>query len=274
MAISLDSLQRGVVIEPPRVVLYGPNKIGKTTFAAQAPNPVFILTEDGIGKLDVPRFPIAQSYDDVIGAIEALAETDHDFETVVLDSADWLEKLIFKKAAQSFGKENIAEVGYGKGYEWAQQLWHDLCDGFDYLRRARGMAVIILSHSLIKSYSAPGQEAYDRFRLDLHDKSASVLQDWADAILFASYDIRVQAADEKKKTKAKAFGQGQRLLYTEERPAHWGGNRYDLPYELPFPKEGAWQVFEEAMQASLPGGKAEEKPAKKKAAKEKEGAGK
>lgn len=109
MAISLDSLERGTENKPPRIVIYGTKGIGKSTFGSSAPKPVIIQTEDGIGLLDTPRFPLAKSFADVLSAVGVLLKEDHEFKTVFLDSADWTERLIHAQVRAEHGGREIVD---------------------------------------------------------------------------------------------------------------------------------------------------------------------
>ena len=122
----LESITRGKENKPPRLFVYGQEGVGKTSLAASAPNPVFVQTEDGLGEIDTAKFPLAKSLADVTSAMTALRDDPHDFQTVVLDSADWLERLIWDRVCQDFGVRSIekADGGYGKGYVRASQGAH------------------------------------------------------------------------------------------------------------------------------------------------------
>ena len=102
--------------------------IGKTTMGATFPAPIFIQTEDGLGKIDVPNFPLAKSFDDVMGALHALLNEDHDYKSVIVDSIDWLQMLIYKHTCQKAGQQSIESFGYGKGYTEALTYWRDYID--------------------------------------------------------------------------------------------------------------------------------------------------
>jgi hypothetical protein len=259
MAQNLSNIRSGGNIEPPRVLFYAENGFGKTTFAAQAPKPIIIQTEDGRGRLDFPRWffaenrDVAQSYNELLDALKLLRDGEHDRKTVAIDTVDELERLIFKAVASDHGKKNIEEIGYAKGYTFALDRWAEVLSVLDELRSRRKMLVILLGHSLVKKHDAPDTDPYDRYRLDLHDKSAGIIRDWADCILFGKFKVLVRKAGE-------SFGQSefkpvdaaaQRAIYTEERPSHWGKNRYGLPYELPFPEGESFRVFQDAFTAAV-----------------------
>lgn len=249
MAISLSSLKRGKENKPPRIILYGDNGIGKTTFAAGAPNPVMIQTEDGIGELEIPRFPLAKTYDEVKASLETLVNENHDFQTVEIDSMDWMERLIFKKVCEDKGKDSIEEIGYAKGYTFALKYWDEIIDLLDRLRDEKQMIILLLGHVQTKRFDPPDGDSYDRYRFDMHDKSSSVLLDWADCVLFAKYKVFTKKSGDgfNQRSQAVAPPGEDRFLYTQERPSHWAKNRYSLPYEIPFRKEDSWKTFMDAL---------------------------
>ena len=86
----LQTIQRGKQPLPPRLVLYGTEGIGKSTFGSQCPAPVFIQTEDGLAEIDCDKFPLATSFDDIVGYVNSLLNEPHEYQTVVIDSLDWL----------------------------------------------------------------------------------------------------------------------------------------------------------------------------------------
>lgn len=244
MAISLASLKRSTCLAPPRILIHGVAGVGKTTFAAGAPDPVFVITEDGLGTLDAPHFPLARSFDEVMEALAALYSEDHAFRTVVVDSVDWLEPLIWARACRDNGWKSIEDAGYGKGYVAALDLWRQYIDGLNALRDDKGLAVIQIAHTDIKRFDSPEHEPYDRYIIKLHARAAALLQEHSDAVLFANYRISTVKSDvgfNKKVTRA--LGSGERVLYTAERPAFLAKNRYGLPDVLPL----SWDAFAQSM---------------------------
>lgn len=107
MAFDLTSIQRGPRSQPPRLLVFGPHGVGKTTFACAAPAPIVIQTEDGLGMLEPPAFPLATDTASVFEALETLYAQDHEFKTVVLDSADWLDNLIVKDVRANHSAQEL-----------------------------------------------------------------------------------------------------------------------------------------------------------------------
>lgn len=232
MAISLSSLKRTSDRKAPRFLVYGTAGIGKTTLGMNAPAPVFIQTEES--EVSCPTFGLLRTYDEVMEALAALYGEAHDFKTVVLDSLDWLEPLIWRETCRVNGWANIEAAGYGKGYIAALEQWRAMLDGFNALRDERGMGIVMLAHCEIKRFDSPETEPYDRYQIKLQPRASALVQEHVDCVLFANYRVSTVKTDlgfNKKATRG--VGGGDRLIYTNERPAFLAKNRYALPDSLP-----------------------------------------
>lgn len=237
MAFDLKSIKRNTAMAAPRIMVYGVEGIGKSTFAAGSPNPIFILTEDGLGSLDVAHFPLAQSFADVLDALSSLYTEQHDYQTVALDSLDWLETMIWRDIES---KHDAKDLAYGKGAVIAADKWREVLDGFNALRNDKGMSVILIAHTTIKRFDSPETEPYDRYQPKLQDRSNALIREWCDAVLFANYKTIVKKDDVGfNKSVARGISTGERLLYTTERPAYMAKNRYSLPDSIPL----SWEAF-------------------------------
>lgn len=256
MGMSLESIKHGVSFAPPRILIYGVQGIGKSTMLAQAPNPIMIQTEDGEGVIDIPRFPLCKSFDDVMDAIGVLAESDHDYKTAGFDSLDWMEPLVWAKvvADNPTSSKNggaatgIESYGYGKGFAMALDYWREYIEGLNYLRNERGMMIIQTAHSKITRFESPDSDAYDKYELKLQHSAktsaSALLQEHSDMVLFANYKVGLTQEKKGDKVRNRAIGSGVRYLYTQERPAYAAKNRYELPESIPFDKEGKyWNVL-------------------------------
>ena len=244
MTFELSTIQEAEGTEPPRLIIMGLRGIGKTSWCAKAESPVFIQTEDGRGKLKLKTFPLCKSFDDIIACLQTLYRDDHDFKTVVLDSLDWAEKLVHEQVRKDHGDDIF--TNYGKGYVFAVPYFERLLKAFDAVRSKRRMTVLLTAHTLVKRFQSPDTEPYDRWELDLHQKAASVCEEWADGVLFASQKVYTKSTDvgfNQKQTRG--LGTGERILLTEERPAHVAKNRYSLPYELPLDAEQGYRAVEQ-----------------------------
>jgi hypothetical protein len=246
----LARIQRGVVARPPRLVLYGTPGIGKSTFGAQTPKPIFLPTEDGLDQIDCERFPLATKYEDVSAALNELRTDQHEYETVVLDSGDWLERLIFDRVCADFGVKNIekADGGYARGYIHALNYWREVIDLLNALRDQRGMVVLIIAHTKIEKFEDPEVPPFDRYSPRLNKHAASLITEWADAVLFATRKLRTQTDDAgfgRKRTIAHAVGKdgGERIIRTVGGPTCLAKNRYSLTEELPL----SWAAFVAAL---------------------------
>lgn len=241
MAFNLSSIRRNESVSAPRLLIYGVEGIGKSSFAAGAPNPIFIQTEDGLGSLQVSHFPLATQVSHVLDAISALFSDDHEYKTVVIDSVDWLENLILRDIDEKYEAKDLA---YGKGAMIAADKMREVLAGLNALRNERGMAVILIAHCEIKRFDSPETEPYDRYQPKLQARSSALVREWCDAVLFANYKTLVKKDDVGfNKSVARGISTGERLLYTAERPAYMAKNRYGLPESLPL----SWEAFESAI---------------------------
>lgn len=237
MALSLADFKKNDKRYPPRVVIYGTHKIGKTTLTIKdTPSPVILQLEDGAGEIPgVTASPQLTTFADFMSSLDLLLNEKHDFKTLSIDSLDWLEPLVWQKVCDLYGAKNIDSVlgGYGKGYKEAVIVWRDVLGKLDRLRKERGMLIFLIAHYKIKAYNDPEHEPYDRYMLKLHDDSAAVIQEWADVIGFANY--RAYSSTKKDtfgNVTGRATGAGERVLHLQERPQFVAGSRFALPEEV------------------------------------------
>ena len=230
----LETITTGPVQRPRRTLIYGVQGVGKSTFGAMADEPVFIQTEDGLNDIDCSRFPIATSLADVMSALGALYAEKHEYRTVVIDSLDWLERLIWSDVCTKRSVESIEDIGYAKGYVFALAQWRDVLAGLDALRNERGMSVVLIAHAMIEKFANPETETYDRYVPRLNKHASALVQEWCDEVLFATYQIHTKQTDEGfNRKRTQGIGTGARILRTCERPAHAAKNRLSLPDEMP-----------------------------------------
>ena len=239
----ISSITKGREAQPPRIMIYGSEGVGKSTFAALAPNPVFVQTEDGLSEIDCSKFPLAKSFDDVVLQLQAVRDEQHDYGTVVIDSLDWLERLVWDRVCADYGVKSIekADGGYGKGYVHALTYWRQIVSILNDIRSKRGMAVILIAHAAVERFEDPEHAAYDRYTPRIHKKACSLICEWVDAVLFASRRLRVDSTT----GKAAPVGAdgGERIIRTNGSPACIAKNRFGLPTELPL----SWAAFVEAL---------------------------
>ena len=230
----LEQVTTGRSPAPRRVMLYGTHGIGKSTFASCAPSPVFVQTEDGLGEIDCDKLPVATTFQDVMKGLSELYTELHPYQTVVVDSLDWLERLIWAEVCRKRNVESIEDIGYAKGYIFALTQWREFLEGLTALRADRGMTAILIAHARIERFENPETESYDRYVPRLHKLAAAVVQEWCDEVLFATYRVHTKQNDEGfNRKRTQGIGTGERIIRTQERPAHVAKNRLNLPEELP-----------------------------------------
>lgn len=243
--MSIAVKRGGKEIAPLRVVIYGPGGIGKSTFGASAPKPIFLCAEKGASELDVDFIEI-ESWKHLLSTLDDLAHEKHDYKTVVIDSLDWLEPMLFAKICDEAGVKNMEDVDYGKLYANVTPEIGLMLVKLERLQKATGMHVVMIAHSQVKTVNNTEGNNYDRLDLKLHEsrnvKPGEKIKEWASAVLYACLETFVKTD---KKT-SKATTSGARVLKTSVSPAYYAKNRYSLPAALPL----SWDDFFAAVQAS------------------------
>lgn len=224
----------GKIQKPQKVVIYGPEGIGKSTFAAHFPRPLFIDTEGSTSHLDVDRLERPTSWQMLRQYIKDLKVDPMGYQTLVIDTADWAERLCEESICMANGKGGIEDFGYGKGYTYVKEEFGRLLNGLSDLIDV-GVNVVLTAHSIIRKFELPEETgAYDRYELKLGNKAgnqcAALVKEWADMVLFANYKEIVVISKEGKK---KVSG-GKRVMHTLHNPCWDAKNRHDLPEILPF----------------------------------------
>lgn len=225
-------------------MLYGVHGIGKTTFSSEAPNAVFLPTEDGVADIDCESFPISECFEQFMHYLKELETEEHDRTTAVVDSLDWLERLIWGAVEAEQNVDSIEDIGYAKGYTFALKYWRQVLKQLETLRDARSMTVVLLAHAKIERFAPPDTDAFDRYSPKLHKHASGIVQEWCDEVLFANYQVFTQSQGEGFDKQTKGVGTGVRVVHTSELPAHNAKNRAKLPATLPL----SWQAYSEAVQ--------------------------
>lgn len=231
LRMTLAGVTHGKQNRPLRVLLYGVEGIGKSTWAAATDRPIFFCAEDGAARLDVARFPEPSGWPDVMEAIETLTEEEHDYDTFVVDTLDALEAMLWRFVCDRDKQKSIEGYGYGKGYNVALVEWRRFMAALEAMQRKRKMGVVLVAHSLVKTFKNPEGDDYDRYQLKLYDKHAAALREWAEDVLFARYETF--AVKEEGARIAKGVSSGARVVHTQRTAAWDAKNRHDLPEFLP-----------------------------------------
>jgi hypothetical protein len=269
-ASRLTKASKGKLAVPLRYVVYGAEGVGKSTLAAHAPKPIWLDIEDGSGRLDVARYPfrdgdgghVPQSYPEILAAIDDLAHNPHEYKTLVIDTADRLESLMWRwilerdsgksSALNKGGKTmtSIEDYGYGKGYQLAVDDWRALCLKLDRLRMIRGISIIFLAHTQIRTFKNPTGDDYDRWVLRINDKAGGFLKEWADVTAFATFEEsagKLPGDD----GRSKGYSTGRRLLKLERTAAFDAKSRIPLPAEVELDAGDPWGPLRKAVEEGM-----------------------
>lgn len=268
MAISLSSISRVRANRPPIICIHGTPGAGKTTWAASAPDAVFLRTEDGLGNLEAATFPLMTSFDDVMDALRVLYAEEHSYRWIVIDSLSALEPLLWAKvvgdvnsgAVELSAKDRpkttirkLEDMGFGKGYTIALDYWQQLFSALQSLAADRGIGSILIAHTDVVNASTPESDTYERSQIKLHKRAFQLVYERADVIGYAAPKIFTRNENLGKdfsggdKVRKLGVGSGERLLHLADHPAYIAKNRYSLPDTLPL----SWPAFQGALVAAI-----------------------
>lgn len=224
----------GMINSAQKVVIYGPEGIGKSTLASYFPNPVFIDTEGSTKRLNVARTPKPSSWTMLMEQIKYFRDAPKTYQTLVIDTADWAERLCVEHICSKSQKSGIEDFGYGKGYTYLEEEFGRFLNLLEEVVE-RGINIVVTAHASLRKFEQPDElGSYDRWELKLEKKTAPLLKEWADMVLFANFKTYVINVDGQgaQKGKNKAQG-GKRVMYTTHHSCWDAKNRHDLPEEIP-----------------------------------------
>ena len=239
---------KGKIPSAKKCCVYGPEGIGKSTFAAQFPDPVFIDTEGSTKDLDVARLPEPSSWTMIMEEVLEVIKTPGLCKTLIIDTADWAEMLCSTSVCDKNHKSSIEEFGYGKGYIYIQEDFGKLLNLLTDVIKV-GINVVLTAHAKMRKFEQPDElGAYDRWEMKLSKGVAPMVKEWADMVLFCNYKTMVVNVDGQgaQKGKNKAQG-GRRVMYTTHHSCWDAKNRYGLPDEVPFEYDSIRHIIEDSV---------------------------
>ena len=218
-----------------KVVIYGPEGIGKSTFASQFPRPVFIDTEGSTTHMDVTRTPKPHSWTELLQQVQHFIQHPDMLGTLVIDTADWAEKLCTEQLCASRSVKGIEDFGYGKGYTYQKEEFGRLLDALERLKD-RGVHIVLTAHAQMRKFEQPDEMgSYDRWELKLAKQIFPLVKEWADMILFCNYKTFIVNVDGQGQQKGKNKATGsRRMMYACHHHCWDAKNRFGLPEEMPF----------------------------------------
>lgn len=245
--MKLSSVTDAPEKEPHFVLVYGIEGVGKSTFAAGAPSPIIVQAENVGRWIPGKRFPVAESFDDVLEACDELEKGEHDFKTAIFETIDHIEPLVWAHVIKGSRYKTIEEYGggYAKGYEAALDTWRIFLKRLEGLRYRRGMNVVLVGHANVKSFKNPLGGDFDRYTPKLHHKAAALFKEKADHVLFARHESYAHTGDDKR---TRGVSTGARVLHCQWSAAYDAKSRGHLPDFIPLD----WDAFDAAVNAAAP----------------------
>lgn len=241
MGTMLNQITAKPTLKPPRIVIHGKPGVGKTSFAADADDVLFMPLEEGLATLKVAHLAKPDTYANVMSALWELRTEQHDYRVLAIDTIDKMEPLVWQAVCEEGGKTNIEDFGYGKGYTKADFCWLEFFSALDDLQ-ARGMTIIVLCHNEGRMIDDPQIGAYNHFTPKLHKRANALLTEWADIIGYLDTERVAVDKGDKRETRT-SQSTGQRVLYLEDQGAFVAKNRYDLPPMIQIPKVRPFQAL-------------------------------
>jgi hypothetical protein len=239
----------GMRPSPRRILLYGVQGIGKSTFGVSSHKPVIVQTENSCEDLDCEKYNVARSYGECMDNIREVRDAEHDRQTLVVDTVDWFEPLVWAQLIKDRpttdkGRpvSSIEDYGFKSGYEMCLPYWRAFYDLLTVVQAKRGMEIILLAHSTIQRYTPPDNEAYDRYAPKMHKAAAAIAQEWATEVLFTNYKTYTKSEGTGLRERKVGLGNGDRSMFTTNRPTHFAKNRLHLDDEMIF----SWDAFDAA----------------------------
>lgn len=226
-------LVTGPVVGPQLIVAYGPEGVGKTTFASRFPDPIFIDVEGSSKEFDVRRTPVPASYTELQGIVSSLTQDPQGAQTIVVDTLDWVEGLIVRHI---LAENNMSALGgnndFGHSFNLLDQEFRRFLDSLSHLSDRTGCHVVLLAHTILKKFELPEEAgAYDRWELKLEKKPKAATKEWPSMLLFLTWKVMVTEIDRKKK--ASDLG---RVIRTCHSAAWDAKNRHGFDQEIDLPE--------------------------------------
>lgn len=221
-----------------KTTLFGPEGIGKSTFASQFPDPLFIDTEGSTNYMDVKRLPKPESWNMILEEIKYVLDHPNVCKTLVIDTMDWAERICINDFCSSKNLKGIEDLPYGRGYTYVAEEIGRMLNGLSQVVN-KGINVVLVAHAMMRKFEQPDElGTYDRWELKLQKKNAPLVKEWSDLLLFTNYKTVVVNIDGKNKAQG-----GKRIMYTSHHPCWDAKNRFGLPDELPFEFKSIAHLF-------------------------------
>lgn len=231
-AFTIASIMTARRDDPLRVIIYGAPGVGKTSAAAHFPGPVLLRTEDGASGIDVPTFPMIKSLADLSAALGALIHDDHAFKSLIIDSLDWLEPLVWAAVCEENDKKSIEAFGFNHGYKAALEKWKSIFKALEALRLKKGMNIVLTAHADMKKIDPPDDPPFMMYDLKLNSLASNYITEWADFMFYLAIERAVVGPDARLGTKGKATTTGARVASSGASASYKAKSRRAIPAHI------------------------------------------
>lgn len=233
-------IRKGIQKKARRMLIYGENGIGKSTLAASFPKPIILNFEDGVNDIGCDHTERFRSYEELQEfLVRDLAETD--YRTIVLDTADWLEKLLGDYIARKNSKDTIDDIPFGRGYKLLEKQWKDLLTQIEFYWN-QNRHVVFTCHEFLDRFADPEGDTYNFYRPSLHKTGSGCVTEWCDEVLFCKHKKFLRKREEGfNQERHIPIATGERVIVCNKQPAIEAKNRLGLPDEIPMKIESFYE---------------------------------
>ena len=215
--INIFNLQPSVIdksLKGKYILIYGASKVGKTSFAVQAPRTLTCAFELGLNALSGQRYVPLPKWSDFKRVLSQLRkpEAKELYDTIVIDTATWAYSLCEKYVCQREGVEDLRSIPWGQGWGMVKQEFSEALREITML----GFGIILICHEKDRPTDMRDEEgnAISRVEPDGPRQMREIIDALVDIIGYIGIEFDPVTKE------------GVRYLYTRSTPTVFAGSRY------------------------------------------------
>ena len=179
----------GITPTAPKIMIFGLSGSGKSTLASKLDKPIFLDLEGGLNYIDCARTEQILDLDTFYTYLVELYRGEKEYNTIVIDSVDWLVRKVTEKAA-GIDKNNLdmtlnkSNGGYGNGGQVKENhIRTKLLPTLMALNK-KGYGICLVAHAERKSLMDEDGYNTDRITPKIDEKTKNVFVEWCDEVFY------------------------------------------------------------------------------------------